>query len=138
MEKCSAIALDGGAGVVFSNPEIEVAFAVGAGRAAYASGESVHEPGKLGQLAGAKDCEFGFDGGPGWHMSMLTEGMWSGHSCPLHLVLVSLFFLWGSRGEGQKQHQSQRQRTRVSTLHNLRLSTSSFSSLRRRERFAPC
>src|ERR1700730_14183006 len=101
MEKCSAIALDGGAGVVFSNPEIEVAFAVGAGRASYASGESVHEPGKLGQLAGAKDCEFGFDGGPGWHLSMLPEGMWSGHSlrqaqggfCPLLLALVLFSFL---------------------------------------------
>src|ERR1700685_4558268 len=82
MKKRSAVALDGGSRVIFGESQIEVALAVAAGGSACAGGESVHEPGELAKLAGAKDGEFRLDGGMGWHMSMLTEGMWSGRCHP--------------------------------------------------------
>ncbi len=47
MEKRSAIALDGSAGVVFGEAVIEAALAVGARGAADTGRKSMHEPGKL-------------------------------------------------------------------------------------------
>jgi hypothetical protein len=56
MKKRRAIALDSSASIVFRESEIQVALAEGAGGAPYAGRKSVYEPGKLAELAGAKDC----------------------------------------------------------------------------------
>ena len=70
----SAIALDGRACIVFGESQVEVAFAVDAGIPSDARGESMQQPGMLAQVACTKNGEFSFFWGPGWHVSMITDG----------------------------------------------------------------
>ena len=71
----SAITLNRRARILFGESQVEVTFAVGAGIASDPRGESVHQPGMLAQVARAKNGEFSFFRGPGWHVSIITDGL---------------------------------------------------------------
>jgi hypothetical protein len=73
MRERGAVALDGGFGIVRSEPQVECIAAVGAGRTAQTGGESVDEPGKCAEVRGAKNCEFVLLGDPLRHLPMLTD-----------------------------------------------------------------
>ena len=72
-QKRRPVAFDSGPGIVFREAEIEVAFAIGAGKTARACGGSVYKPRQRIQMTRAKNVQLFFLGSPGQHMSMLTE-----------------------------------------------------------------
>jgi hypothetical protein len=81
-EKGGAIALDGQLGVAIREAEIECSPAVHARVAAKTGGKSVDQPGNFLQMAGLKDSQFGFRGGPGRHTAILAEKKEDGSKPP--------------------------------------------------------
>jgi hypothetical protein len=77
VEERSAVALDGGTGVVLGETEVEIGFATCAGESADARREAVDQPREFAQMFGAKNVEFRSFArllGPSRHRSMLQEG----------------------------------------------------------------
>jgi hypothetical protein len=92
-KKGGAVAFDGSTGIVLGKAEIQIALAVSAGKSAEARGETVQQPGDLAELVSAKNGEFGFVRGPGWHRSMLPEGVGCGAKLAQALFFVLAYFV---------------------------------------------